>query len=136
VRSNCELATLLKGVTSGQCDAPRSEPSSTGYKPDALTTTPTRLFFGQTERNVCEETDRFSRIWLLMLHQATDCAGRGRPVPYPVTVYRANRAKARDTASEHPVQGCYALVSCATPRPEPGSPEFKSSALTTRPTRP
>jgi hypothetical protein len=129
--------------------APRSEPGSPGFEPDALTTRPTHLFdrycgvwvgnFGQTELSVCEggreETDRLSRVWLLMLHQATDCTARGRPVQYPVTVYRSHRANARDTAGEHLVPGCYAFVSYATPRLETGSPSFKSSALTTRPTR-
>ena len=27
-----------------------------------------------------EETDRLSRGWLLLLHQATDCTGRGEPM--------------------------------------------------------
>jgi hypothetical protein len=126
---------LLKDVTSGPVGCAETEPGWPGYKPDVLTTRPTRLVFGQTG-SVCEETDRVSRVWLLMFHQATDCTGRGRPVQYTVTVYRAHRANARDTAGEHLVQGCYALVSCATPRLEPGSPGFKSSALTTRPMRP
>jgi hypothetical protein len=73
------------------------------------------------------------RVRLLMLHQATDCTGRGRPVQYTVIVYRAHRANARDIAGEHLVQGHYELVSCATPRLEPESPGFKSGALTTRP---
>jgi hypothetical protein len=55
-------------------------------------------------------TVRVSRVRLLVLHRATDCTGRGRPVQYPVTVYRAHRADARDNAGEHLVQGCYALV--------------------------
>ena len=37
-----------------------------------------------TDRTMCvrgwEETDRSSRGWLLLLHQATGCTGRGEPM--------------------------------------------------------
>jgi hypothetical protein len=50
------VSILLRDATSGQCAAPRSEPGSPGYKPDALTTD--QLASSVTDGTECVRGDR------------------------------------------------------------------------------
>lgn len=89
-------------------------------------------------------TDCLFRDWLLMLCQVTDCAGRGKPVQYPVTVNRAHRTRALFVGTKPTPQFCrwtnrwpgwVMHQPVRTSRLEPGSSGSESSTLTIRPVR-
>ena len=104
-----------------------------------------------------EETDRVSRGWLLSLHQATDCIGRGEPMQawsqfsehtrptlrrletslLPSFAHGRTDGRAglaRGNASERLAQGRYAAVfMMLRQRFHLGSSDHESNALTTRP---
>jgi hypothetical protein len=90
-----------RGECTSQCAVPRHGPESPDLESSHWTNE------SVDSQTVCRvRTDRLSRGWLRMLHQPTDCAGRGWPEQCPATVYRAHRADALFVGTKPTTQFC------------------------------